>query len=172
MRWIWWITSASAATFAAAILGLWIACLWWSFSYVSADAKGWLRWAVFCEDGHIYVVWDQAGAPGVALSPQPLVEPNPQGTWWRRPPQLGPASLAVTPPGTRVVLPGATGLPGGLNWITFPLAYPLAASLLGLAVLSVAPVRRWRRRRSGRCTACGYDLRRSPGACPECGWTP
>ena len=26
-----------------------------------------------------------------------------------------------------------------------------------------------RRRRSGRCPACGYDLRATPGRCPECG---
>ncbi len=33
-----------------------------------------------------------------------------------------------------------------------------------------SPRRRWRRRREGRCLACGYDLTgNTSGVCPECG---
>ena len=50
-------------------------------------------------------------------------------------------------------------------WMPFVLfaAYPAIAFIRG-------PVRRWRRRRKGRCLKCGYDLTGNvSGVCPECG---
>ena len=56
----------------------------------------------------------------------------------------------------------------------------LALPVSALAALAAAPlwVRHFRsrsvarRRRLGRCPACGYDLRATPGRCPECGTAP
>ncbi len=42
------------------------------------------------------------------------------------------------------------------------------SSILALP-LTFAPLRRWRRRRGGRCGRCGYDLAGIDGPCPECG---
>ena len=62
-------------------------------------------------------------------------------------------------------------LPG--SWF-FTVGFPHAVVVVPLCVPVFLAARRrwvvWRRRRAGLCLACGYDLRHSPGRCPECGW--
>ncbi len=51
------------------------------------------------------------------------------------------------------------------SWVVVVLlgTYPTLAFVRG-------PLRRWRRRRQGRCQKCGYDLAGNvTGVCPECG---
>lgn len=60
----------------------------------------------------------------------------------------------------------------GWTTITLPL-WPLAVLCLIFVARWMLLTRRDRRRRqSGRCIACGYDLRASPDRCPECGSVP
>ena len=62
---------------------------------------------------------------------------------------------------------------GGLgDWLIVPAWWPVALTAIGplawVLILRRQALRR-RRRREGLCINCGYDLRASTGACPECG---
>jgi hypothetical protein len=58
---------------------------------------------------------------------------------------------------------------GRQRWLTLP--YWLFAAVFGIAPLrwTLGRANRHHRRLRGLCPACGYDLRASPGRCPECG---
>ena len=49
----------------------------------------------------------------------------------------------------------------------------IGAVLPLVATRRLIRTRRWRKqKRDGLCTNCGYDLRATPGRCPECGYVP
>ena len=62
---------------------------------------------------------------------------------------------------------------GGVSVVTRMAEVPFWTLAAPFAVLPLARVgrnfRAARRTRSGLCPACGYDLRATPGRCPECG---
>jgi hypothetical protein len=55
-----------------------------------------------------------------------------------------------------------------LDWV-IPLWLPLLLTALLPSVWIRNRHRRLRRLRLARCPTCGYDLRATPGRCPECG---
>lgn len=64
---------------------------------------------------------------------------------------------------------------GQLTGISTDVAIPYWALALAAAILPIARAAQWRRvsRASMRlCRVCGYDLRATPGRCPECGHLP
>jgi hypothetical protein len=74
--------------------------------------------------------------------------------------------------------PYSTGLGRGMAWVwaagvgippvvAFPLLVGFPVGLLAVDLRRSIVARH--RRRGGLCVACGYDLRASPGRCPECG---
>ncbi|MCY2950960.1 MAG: hypothetical protein NTU53_03170 [Planctomycetota bacterium] len=72
----------------------------------------------------------------------------------------------------RVGLGMVTGLSRAVEYWVVSVPYWGVVLCLSLGVwprIIWGPVRRWRRRKQGRCERCGYDLRASKERCPECG---
>ena len=56
-----------------------------------------------------------------------------------------------------------------ITWLGLIVSGTSLILFLAMFRSSLQTVRRLRRRSTGRCVECGYDLRESAGRCPECG---
>jgi hypothetical protein len=97
-------------------------------------------------------------------------DPGPRPYYvWHRSAARGPAGIIDK---GKVVRFGAEVRVSGFGWVVVPHWLLVLANLPG-AWWSLVRMRRWIvakvRRNYGHCPACGYDLRTTPGRCPECG---
>jgi hypothetical protein len=146
-------------------------CVLWVRSYYSGS-----EWATYqAADGAYFCAESCRGAVRFARGRSELVGNLPTGwnlfhgvnsfdvTWLR--PEPAYEFLGI---GFAATNNGVTGTAS--RWVSVPHAYLLAATLLLPARQAWVGVQARRRRtRVGVCPACGYDLRASPGRCPECG---
>jgi hypothetical protein len=116
-----------------------------------------------CQDAEVYEL--------ASITPQEAAAPTGVWLWsgWKR----RPADAYPTPAFSMRVPPSGFHI----AWQTSPgtvlreLIVPYWSLAFLTAVLPAAWLTRSRRNRSraGLCTVCGYDLRATPGRCPECG---
>ena len=98
---------------------------------------------------------------------------------WRNAPQGPPSHWSVTHSRADRRPPYGRGRPAflgfsfrewGIGWrLGVPYWAPAAAFAVAPARWLLRRLRRRRWARPGLCASCGYDLRASPGRCPECG---
>ena len=173
------LCSALSLLLCVAVCVLWVRSYWvedW-VKYHGPDVAGlrWRRFACASGGGHVTVSWatltfrDGRRAAAYAENQRPVrgwgYEARvPDGGWdvrrtiWNR---MGFAARRTVAPGRHDALDLTT------------LRLPHWSAALALAALPSAwtlrLLRQRRRATAGLCRACGYDLRASPGRCPECG---
>ncbi len=130
--------------------------------------------------GYDAVLWSSASRSylatvrplGLYLATGRLVGPNPSPGWAREHADTDGPSFPPRPLGFRWGQFQAGGPPAAMSYVVVPY-WPLGTAAVALPVVVAVSVRRRRRTpMAGRCRRCGYDLRATPGRCPECGAVP
>jgi hypothetical protein len=90
-------------------------------------------------------------------------------TWETYPPEDVLVRLLPRYDAQRGTVGGHGAIPVTTRFVVLPYWLPVFVALLLPAWNAARTVRSCRRQRQNRCVKCGYDLRATPGRCPECG---
>jgi hypothetical protein len=113
------------------------------------------RWTATADHSVLYL-WRNPADPAAAYQPMP---PQAVRTASGNVETTAFAGFAVRRP----------GYPFHSLQVDLPLWAPVAAAAVLPLAWAVAMVRKRRQVKAGKCKTCGYDLRATPGRCPECG---
>jgi hypothetical protein len=133
-----------------ALLALWVRSGWWADAAWYGAERSTL--GVNSEAGRIQLVWAKGPFPPLGFDAYSGRHRSP---WWQHVKHL-------------VVFRAFDS--GDRSWAVQVPHWAVAAAALAPALWLRR--RRRQRRRAGQCPACGYDLRATPEACPECGHRP
>ena len=148
----------------------------WVRGYWRWDVLGWTRPARPDAESGVLYVWSAGGGAAVYAgfcSPASVGRLTEEGWYWHAT-AVQPIPYAGGWPVNRWGLAFDTLRRPHIRWarVIFPawLAAALFAAPPGHRLARA--LRRRRRARHCRCANCGYDLRATPGRCPECGTAP
>ena len=120
-------------------------------------------YAAWASKGGVYFYWQELRSPQRPLSVGSMYAETPETVLGFA---LNRAPEGMAPPGKPWARQGTLRLP---LWFLLGLFVPLPAWWL----ITARRRRRARlRQQEGLCPICGYDLRATPGRCPECGAAP
>jgi len=151
------LTALSLLLFAAAA-ALWVRSYWRNDTFVFATATG------------EAAIRSSGGQFGLSWMPRRFSPPDISG-WLSSPHDPHRASWSAM----WKFEAGSMEAGGkGHRWraVVFPHWCLTAAAALAPAWRGLASLSKRRRKRSGLCPQCGYDLRATPDRCPECGHMP
>ncbi len=143
-----------------------------SFQIQSLNGSLYLSWSTTT----ITVVRDDPNWNPPKRGPLMRVSHSPLTAEWRRQNRRGTSRLLYFKVFRDGGAPTLRSRPGGsVTWqarsrnVVFPYWCALMPSLIFPTLWLARRTRHRRRRAAGRCHHCGYDLRATPGRCPECG---
>jgi hypothetical protein len=190
IRWLFTVASVLSLLLCVAVLVLWVRGYWvgdrwdWSLDRVEAAPHTAVAWCLINAHGSLGLARTSFATPRLPAD-WPHLHRRTFHHRSEQPGRLewGPPVPINVPLGTRETLANWQWagvqylrcvarnkyLVGNETAVALPAGVLVAFTAAGPLVYAWTALRRWRRRRSGHCETCAYDLRASTGRCPECG---